>query len=327
MSEDDGLSFCATITLLPEVKYKDFKKVKYTEPKIIINDEEVEKVINDLRDYQATKASVKRPAQTGDRVEVDYQLTLAGVPVENGQQKNFSFIIGKKQVLPEFENSVLSLEINGEKEFVLTFPDDYFAKHLAGKKVDAKITVRNILARSLPELNDVFSKKVGQETVVALRSAIKDNLYQEKYRGANLAAEQKMIEQAIAVATYSSIPDLLINNEVEKMIVELKSQISQQGIKFEDYILRLGKKEEGLRLEFVPKALERVKASLLLRAIAKNENINVDHEEVHKEINKHLANVKDEKIKERLQSNEWHEYVETYLRQEKVIKWLKEKCK
>ena len=144
---------------MPIVDYGELKNVKYKVEEMKVEESDVEKIMDELKEYQATEAAVQRKPKIGDRVEVDYTLNLAGVPVEGGQQNNFSFVIGKKQVLPEFESTTLELDINGAKEFVMEFPADYFASHLAGKKVDAKITLRNVLERVLPEVDEKFSKK------------------------------------------------------------------------------------------------------------------------------------------------------------------------
>ncbi len=327
MSESDGVVFTATVAVLPLVDYGDLKNVKYTVEEVSVSEEDVDKILNELREYQATEASVKRKPQDGDRVEVDYSLTLAGVPVEGGQQNNFSFVVGKKQVLPNFENTTLELEINGEKEFVMEFPTDYFASHLAGKKVDAKITLRNVLERILPEANEEFSKKLGHEKVEQLREAIKNNLLQEKQQAANNKAEQDMIEQAIKATKFGDVPDVIVNGEVNRMLDELKHQLSHQGIKFEDYIQRINKTEDELRLDFVAKALLRTQASLLLRAISVKENITASEEEIHHELDASLASARDEEMKKKMQSHDYHEYVASYLTHQKVMTWLKEKCK
>lgn len=327
MSETDGVVFTATVAILPSVEYGDFKKVKYVLPQITISEEDVNKIIDELREYQATEDSVKRKPQEGDRVEVDYSLTLAGAPVEGGQQNNFSFVVGKKQVLPEFEKTAMELEINGEKEFIMEFPADYFANHLAGKKVDAKIILRNVLERSLPEANDDFSKKLGHEKIDQLREAIKNNLIQEKQQAEENKAEQEMIEMAIKDAKFGPLPDIIINNEVARMVDELKHQLEHQGIKFEDYILRINKSEDDLRLDFTPKALLRVQASLLLRAISIKEKIVATEEEIHKEIDASLTAARDEEMKKKMQTHDYHEYVASYLTHQKTLKWLKDKCK
>lgn len=327
MSEGDGVIFSATVALLPTVEYSDFKNAKYKVEEVKISEEDVDKILNELREYQATEAAVTRAPKSGDRVEVDYSLTLAGVPVEGGQQNNFSFVVGKNQVLPEFEKTAMELEINGEKEFVMEFPADYFASHLAGKKVDAKITLKNVLERVLPEVNEEFCKKLGHEKAEQLREAIKNNLIQEKQQVAESKAEQDMIEAAIKDTKFGAAPDIIVTGEVNRMLDELKQQLTHQGIKFEDYILRINKTEEDLKLDFVPKALLRVQASLLLRAISKNENITASEEEIHHELDASLASARDEEMKKKMQSHDYHEYVASYITHQKVMKWLKEKCK
>ena len=327
MSDTDGVTFTATVSLLPSVEYGDLKNVKYSVDEVKIEEGDVDKILDELKDYQATEARVTRKPQIGDRVEVDYSLSLAGVPVEGGQQNNFSFVIGKKQVLPDFETTAMELDINGEKEFVMEFPADYFASHLAGKKVDAKIILRNVLERTAPVVDENFSKKLGHDKVEDLRAAIKENLIQEKKQLVENKAEQEMIEQAIKETKFGVVPDLIINNEVNRMIEELKHQLSHQGIKFEDYLMRLSKTEDDLKLDFVSKALLRTQASLLLRAISVKENIFATEEEIHHELDKQTQSAENEEMKKKMESHDFHDYVASYITHQKVMTWLKEKTK
>lgn len=327
MSEADGVIFTATVALLPEVEYKDFDKVKYKLEEVKVEETDVDKILDELREYQAVETDVKRKPKIGDRVELDYQLHLAGVPVEGGQQNNFSFIVGKNQVLKDFEDNSMELEINGEKEFILEFPSDYFAPHLAGKKVDAKIILRNVIERTFPEVDENFSKKLGHEKVEDLRSAIKSSLEQEKQQAAVVKAEQDMIDQVLKVVKFGEIPTVLINNEVERMVDELRQQLAQQQVKLEDYLFKLGKKEDELKLDFVPKAIQRIQASLLLRKISINEKIQATEEEIHHELDKQIAMARDEEMKKRMASHDYHEYVASHIIHQKTLSWLKEKCK
>jgi len=317
----------ATVTLIPSVKINDYKSVKIRENKIEITDEQVAKVIEELRDTKAKEAISTKPAAMGDKVEIDFDVVRDNVPIDGGSQKKYPLIIGSNHFIPGFEENLVGLEINGEKEFELNFPEEYHNKNLAGKPAKFKVKILAIYNRELPTLDDTLAQGFGAKTLADLKEQIHHNLEHEEHHKEEERVERELLEALIAKTTFGELPDILINAETNKMIKEMESNISLQGLKFEDYLKHLNKTPEQLKLDFIPQAIKRVQASLLMRAIFFKENIHITEAEIEHELaliqQYYSANPE---ITKNFKTPEYQEYVRNMLGNRKVMDLLKTAC-
>jgi len=333
MAPQNPFIYKATVALLPKVELPEYNKIKTEKiPETKIEQTEIEKVLTDLRKMRAQEKLVEREAKSGDRVEINFNTFIDNVPIDGGQAQKYPIIIGENKMIPGFEEQLIGLKKNDEKEFELTFPEEYSQKSVAGKKAKFKVKILSVYQIDLPEMNEEFAKTMGLPSIEALKNQIKKNLQDEKQNKEKQKQELKIIEQLIEKSEFGEIPDVLVNEETHKMVHELEDNVTRQGLKFEDYLKHINKTEKDLMLDFAADALKRVKTALAIRAIAKKENIGATDEEIKAEQEKTLASYKMhpqyqgqiDQLEKNIKSENAKRYFENLIANRKVIEFLKE---
>lgn len=319
------LKFKAKAAILPEIKLAPYRqicrKTKRELPKIKA------KVAKDalewLQNSRAKLITVKRPAQKGDRVEIDFESRLGGIKIDQGDSKNHPLIIGQDKFIPGFEEKLIGMKEGDTHKFHLTFPKNHPKKDLAGKEVDFKVKIKLVQKRELSTLDDEFAKSLGNfKDLKALKASVEEGLKQEKIRRVTEQWQIKVIEE-IAKKSQMEIPDVLIKTEQEKMLQEFKSSLKQMGLEFEEHLKEIELSEEKLKEKWGEEALKRVRIGLVLREIAKQENIEPSDEEVKEKVNGILKDYsRDKDAKEKLDPEQIKEYAKGLLRNEKVFDFL-----
>jgi len=285
--ENRGLKYEATIEVLPEVSLGDWKSLirnsKIKKQENPVKEEQIEETLKALQkrliEFEPKEGAVKK----GDRVEVNFESFIAGVPVEGGVGKNQPLIIGDNLMVPGFEEQIIGMEKGEKKTFSLVFPADFHNQELASKKVDFKVELLDVKKVKLPEINDELAKKFGQKNIAALRKAIEDDLKKQEER----KAEEKYISDLLDYLVSKieiDVPEILVKEEVESIINRFKGQILNLGLNFEDYIKKLGKTEDEIKRESTPQAVKQVKVALILNKIAAEEKIEISEKEIEQEI-------------------------------------------
>ena len=293
LAPNNPFIFKATADLVPEIKLCEYDKVKVKPMKEIqIEDKDIDRVMADLQKMRAKEALADKAAEKGDKVELDFDTFVDNVAIEHGNAKKHSLIIGEGRMIPGFEEQLIGLKANEEKEFELAFPKEYHEKSLAGKKATFKVTVTAVFKIELPKMDDEFATGLGFKEFTDLKKHIEANIRDEKEHKEEQRVELELINELIEKSTFGDLPESLINEETHKMFHELEDNVSREGLKFEDYLKHLKKTEGDLRLDFVPDALKRVKTGLLIRHVAKIENITADDKEIEAEIERSLASYK-----------------------------------
>ncbi|HAH04455.1 TPA: hypothetical protein DCL28_02755, partial [Candidatus Komeilibacteria bacterium] len=214
-----------------------------------------------------------------------------------------------------------------EKEFQLKFPAAYQNKMIAGRLCDFKVKLLSVYDRQLPELNDDWAKTVGAAGAEDLRSKIRKNIEDEKTFQEEQRVEIEMLERISQQSQFTEIPEVLINNEAHRMVHEFEDSIANQGIIFADYLKNLKKEEKDLVEEFKPKALDRVKTSLVIKEIAEAEKIGLTAEEIKQETERILSQVPGQpEAENNIRSEGYQQYLRTVMRNRKVSKLLKTVC-
>lgn len=324
LAPGNPVSYKAVANLLPEVKLGDFAKIKIEKKPAEIKDGQVKKVLTDLQKMRAKESLVLRPAQKGDKVEIDFESFLDKIPMADGRHQKFPLVIGDGQFIPGFEDQLIGLAANEAKDFELKFPDNYHQKNIAGKLVHFKVKMNSIFQRDLPELNDEFAKGLGGfENLAKAEEQIRENLRHEAEHEANHKLEDEIIEKIIGQSQFSDIPDVLIDSESKKMTDELEYNLAQQGLKLEDYLAHLKKTRGELLLDFAPQALKRVKSALIIRAVAQTENV-IGPEEIDEEIQKTLASYgQNPEAEKNIKNPAYRDYLKNILTAQKVMARLK----
>ncbi|MCX6778763.1 MAG: trigger factor [Candidatus Magasanikbacteria bacterium] len=325
MAPDNDFVYKATVSILPTIKLADWKKMKLERKPKAATEKEVEKVLTDLRKMQAKEVIVERPATKADKLVVDMDILLDKVPVEGGQSKNYAIYLDEDFYLPGLADKLINAKQGDLLEFQHDFPETFFNKMLAGKKGDFKVNVKAVYERTLADVNDDMAKALGQKNVEDLKKTIKENLEAESTQKEEQRVEIEMLQNIIKETTFGEVPELLITEEKHKMFAELKQNLDQQGISFEDYLKNLKKTEEEIAAGFSKGAEERAKTALALRQIAKEEKLLVSPEELKEEMQRVREMYKDnDKIDERLEDPEIQNFIATSLLNRQVLHLLKD---
>lgn len=317
----------AIISSLPEVELADYKKIKIDDNKVEVKEDEIKKALENLQKMHAKETLVDREAKKNDKVEIDFDTFLDKIPVDNGKQNKFQLVLGENSFIPGFEEKIVGMKKDEEKQFELKFPKEYHQKNLANRMVAFKVKVNNVYNLELPELTDEFAKGLGSfKSADELKTKIKENLSAEQTQRATQQLEEKIIDSIIEKSKFADIPDILINSETKKMIDELEHNIGHQGMKFEDYLSHLKKSRKDLMLDFMPQAIKRVKSALIIREISKQEKINVTDQEVATEVEKSAAmHQGNEQAQTKLNEPAYKNYLKNIIASRKVIEHLKSK--
>ncbi len=325
LAPDNPMEYKVVLTMLPETKLGKYKDLKIKEAEAEVKDQEVEKLIAELREMRASETISEAPAEAGNRVILDIEIFLDKVPVEGGQGKGASVIIGKNYVIPGFDKQIINAKKNDVREFSLPYPAEHHDKNLAGKMAEFRVKVKEIYKRILPEVNEEFAKGFGLKSAEELKSNIKKSLMAEKKQEIERASEVAMLDKIIAGAKFGEIPEILIKHEGEVMMSELEYGVKKQGGKFEDYLLHLKKTREQMMLEMTPDAVKRVKVSLIVREVANLEKIQAHEHDIDKAIEEVLKQYQgDQKIADRIKSRSYRDYVANNLTGKKVMEKLRE---
>lgn len=329
LAPNNPFIYTAEVAVLPDATVGDYTSFKTKREVVTVDPAKVTKAMEELRSMFATEAMVEREAKNGDKVEVDFDLTVDMVPVENGSGKNHPVMLGSNNFIPGFEENLVGMKKGETKKFSVTFPAQYHHQPMAGKEGNFTATVKNIFEITKPELNDAFAKQAGKfESVAELQTQVAKNIQQEMEQEKDMAFERALIEELIGRSTFGDIPELLINGELEKMIGELKEEVTRQGgIEFDDYLKNIKKSVDDLKQEFRPQAEHRVKSALVIRQVAVKEQITADPAMVEEEVQSTLkmyAQTPD--ILERIDSDDYRDYVRNLQVNRKVVELLKQRA-
>ncbi len=278
------LVYTAVVPLMPEVTLGDYKKLKTKREEKKLDEKKFEKTIEDLRRMRATEKLVNREAQTGDKVMIDFDVKIDKVSIEGGQGQNQPLVLGEGRFIPGFEENIVGMKKGEEKTFQTTFPKDYHKQDLQGRTADVDLKLIDVYEIELPEVTDEWAEGLNFKNVEELKKELRENLTRELEQESNQEFENAVVEEIIKISKIGDLPDQLVQDEAKKMLGELKHDISQQGLKFEDYLNHLGKKEDDLLNGFSDQATKRIQAALVMRELAIAEEIKVEASEIEKEL-------------------------------------------
>ncbi|MBS4208924.1 trigger factor [Bacillus sp. FJAT-50079] len=288
MEKGKELIFKATVQVKPEVKLGDYKGLEVEKLNTEVTDEDVAEELKTLQERQAELVIKEEGAVAdGDTVVIDFEGFVDGEAFEGGKSENYSLEIGSGSFIPGFEEQLVGLEAGAEKDIEITFPEEYHAAELAGKPATFKVKLHEIKTKELPELDDEFAQDVDEEaeTLEELKTAIKERLTKSKESEAEQKTRDSLVDQATANAEID-LPEIMVNNEVDRMMQEFEQRLQMQGMNLELYFQFSGQEEEALREQMKEDAEKRVRMNLTLEAIAAAENLEADEETVNEELNK-----------------------------------------
>ncbi len=281
----ESVTFNFVLTMRPEVKLGDYKKINVKREKAKVTAEEIEDTIENIRHRYAEDVLKDGEIKDGDVAVIDFEGFVDGVAFEGGKGENYSLKIGSGTFIPGFEEQLIGLKSGDEKDVEVTFPEDYHAEDLKGKKATFKVKVHEVKEVKVPELDKDFFEDLGMEgvdTKEKLEAKISESILTNK----ESELENKYIDELLEAAakdTEVDIPEVMIDDELERMIREYDSHLRSQGITLEQFYKFTNSDEEALKSQMRPEAARRVKHRLMLEEIAKQEKIEISDEEANKE--------------------------------------------
>jgi trigger factor len=323
-AEDGGATYTVRLPVRPDVKLGAYADYPFSITIEEINDESVDKVIEQLRDQQASLVPVEgRGAATDDYAVIRFVGSSNGEPIEGATTDRMPLIIGRERFIPGFEDNLIGLKEGDTKSFSVTFPDDYGEAELAGKPADFEVGMLELREKRMPDADDDFARALGEyDDLAALRAEIRQRLERNSLDRARHVFADRIIDFAVANATVD-LPDLLIESEQEVMFDELKVRLAEQGIGFDDYLRATERDQAKVVEEFRPDAEKRVKTLLVLSAIADQENIDISEEELAEELEKSRSRYADNpRLLSYLESARGRTYTRSLLRRSKTVETL-----
>jgi len=325
----DKLIFTVNLRLFPTVALPVLGTIKIERKKVSVEPKEIDDALESIRASRADVTDADRPAMAGDRVEIDFEVRDAGQIIDGGISKNHPLTIGKNNFIPGFEDQLIGMKKGDIKDFSVTAPADFANKSIAGKKLDMHVEIQKVQAVTLPALDDAFAQKLGKfNNIDQLILSVKDGLLQEKQekesQRARLAAIDKLIEGAKC-----DISDQMINNQLDQMIENFDQDLHKHDMELSLYLVKIGKTQDELRKDWKADAKRQVAMSLVLHALAREQDIQVAPDEVNAALESLVQSAvtnQNGAIPENLDVDALRRNLESRLLTEKTLQYLERTC-
>lgn len=323
------LIFTAVFQTKPEAELGKYKGIEIKKIEYNVSDEDINHELGHMQEHNARLISIDdRAVESGDTTTIDFEGFVDGVAFEGGKAEGHELEIGSNTFIPGFEDQIIGMKIDEEKDIKVKFPDEYFSKDLAGKDATFKVKLHEIKKKELPELDDEFAKDVSEfETLDELKKDIKEKLEKDAAQRQKYETEDAVIK-AVCENVKVEIPSGMIETETEDMLKNVENRLSYQGLKLEQYLQMMGKTAEEVKKEYEPQATEAIKSRLMLEAVIKAEKIEATEDEIIeklKEMAKSYGKAEDDK--EFLENENVKKYIKNGLESEKALEFLVKNAK
>ncbi|HEX5549173.1 MAG TPA: trigger factor [Ktedonobacterales bacterium] len=273
-------TFTARVPVLTPVTLGDYQAIRVEQPPIEVSDQEIDDIVERIRQDQAIKTPVERAAQLGDFVTMDLKLTVGEKEVSNLHDNEFELTIERPGIFAGMDDEIIGMKEGESKQFTTTIPEDYTNPDLAGKEAQYDVKLLGVKVRELPEVDDELAKTSGDfENVAQLRDAIRQQLLVQKINDARRSLRDEVVNKAVEGATVEP-HQVLVDDEIHAMEHETERMLSQSRISLQQYLTMMQKSHEEYHQELEPEARERVKRDLVLNAVADAEEITASQDEV-----------------------------------------------
>ena len=283
-AEEGGLTIIAKVPVEPEVELGEYKGIEVEKETVKVPAADVKAELNRLAQRNARTETVDRKAKKNDTVDIDFEGSVDGVPFDGGKAEHHMLTLGSGAFIPGFEDQLIGCKAGDEKDVVVTFPEEYHAKELAGKEAVFKCKVHKVEETILPELDDEFAKDVSDtcETLDDLKKEISDRLKKERQEAADRAFEDKLMDVVIE-GMKADIPQAMVESQIDSFVQDFGYRLQMQGMTLEQYIKMTGTEMGAFRAMFHDQADRQVKTRLALEKVAELENIAVSDKELDEE--------------------------------------------
>ena len=328
IGKGQDLIFTAVFQTKPEAELGKYKGVEIKKIEYKVTDEDVEHELGHMQEHNSRLLSVDdRPVEKGDIANINFEGFVDGVAFEGGKAENHDLEIGSNTFIPGFEDQIIGMNIDEEKDIQVKFPEEYFSKDLAGKDATFKVKVNEIKKKELPVLDDEFAKDVSEfDTLKELKDSIKKKQQKQNDERAKYETQDAVIK-AVCENVKVDIPSGMVETETENMLKDMEQRLAYQGLKLDQYLQMMGKTKEEMQKEYEPQAIEAIKSRLALEAVIKAEKIEVAEIDIDEKIKEMAKNYGKENDEEFLKNENVRNYIKQGLESEKAIEFLVENAK
>ena len=327
MEKGKDVIFTAIVQTKPEVELGKYKGIELKKIEHNVEDKDIEHELGHMQEHNSRLITVEdRPLEKGDIATIDFEGFVDGVAFEGGKAEGHELEIGSGAFIPGFEEQLVGMEIDSDREIKVTFPKEYFSKDLAGKEAMFKVKLHAIKKKELPKLDDEFAKDVSEfDTLKELKEDIKAKMEKENEQKVKYETQEAAIK-AVCDKVKIDIPAGMIEMEVENMMNDIAQRLSYQGLKLDQYLKMVGKTEEELKKEYEPQAIEAIKSRLTLEAIIKAEKLEATEEEINAKLEE-MAKSYGKKVEEIKDNENLNKYIKEGIESEKAIEFIVKNAK
>lgn len=327
MEKGKDLIFTVVVSTKPEVTLGKYKGIQIKKIEYNVTDEDVEHELGHMAEKNARLVSVEdRPVESGDITIIDFEGFVDGEAFEGGKAENHELTIGSGTFIPGFEDQIIGMKLEEEREINVKFPEEYFSANLAGKDAMFKVKLHEIKKKEMPEINDELAKDISEfDTIEELKKSIREKQEEQNKSKAKYETEDEVIKTVCEEAKVD-IPAGMIEMEIDNMAKDIETRLSYQGMKLEQYLQMINKTMDDFRNENKEQAERTIKSRLVLEAVAKDASIEVTDEDVSSKI-KEMAESYGKKEEDVKDNPELVKYVKDNLKVEKTINFLVENAK
>ena len=328
IGKGQDLIFTAVFQVKPEAELGKYKGIEVKKIEYNVTDEDINHELSHMQEHNARLINIEdRPVEKGDITVIDFEGFVDGKAFEGGKAENHELEIGSNTFIPGFEDQIIGMKKEEEKDINVKFPDEYFSKDLAGKDATFKVKLHEIKKKELPELNDEFAKDTSEfDTLDELKKSIKDKMEKENEQKQKYETEEEVIK-AVCNNIKVDIPSGMIETETENMLKDIENRLSYQGLKLDQYLKMLGKTKEEMQKEYEPQAIEAIKSRLMLEAVIKAEKIEATDDEIEEKMKEMAKNYGRENDEEFMKNENVANYIKEGIKSEKAINFLVENAK
>lgn len=319
LEEGQNLEYSATFEIMPEFEPSGFEGIKVERPVAEVTEQDVDRMIDTLRQQRATWRAVQRPASAGDRTRLDFEGKIDGQDFAGNKNQNTQIVLGKNTMLPDFENRVVGLAAGAETEFDLTFPPDYQAREVAGKTARFQVKLHEVEEADLPPIDEAFAKQfdVVEGGVPALRQSLRENMERELGEGIRNAVKRQVM-QGLLDANAVPLPRALIESEIEQLARQLRFPSNNSDEKIRQLKIQL----------FETEARRRVALGVLISRLASGQGIQADEQRVRGRLEAIAATYQDpgDVMRWYEQTPQALENIRALVLEEQVVDWVLERA-
>ncbi len=327
MEKGKDVIFTAVVQTKPEVELGKYKGIELKKIEYNVGEKDIKHELEHMQEHNSRLITVEdRALEKGDIATIDFEGFVDGVAFEGGKAEGHELEIGSGAFIPGFEDQLVGMEIDSDREIKVTFPKEYFSKDLAGKEAMFKVKLHEIKKKELPKLDDEFAKDVSEfDTLKELKEDIKAKMEKDNEQKAKYETQEAAIK-AVCDKVKVDIPSGMVEMEVENMINDMAQRLSYQGLKLDQYLKMVGKTEEEFKKEYEPQAIEAIKSRLTLEAIIKAEKLEATEEEINAKLEE-MAKSYGKKVEEIKDNENLNKYIKEGIESEKAIEFIVKNAK